>query len=131
MLTDAEITSMREVSTSALPDTGTITRPASGGSLNVTTGVWTPSSATTVYTGAMRLRAPTATEMTALFGDEDVTKQRYILTLPHDAAIPAVDDRVSVTTSSDDDIDTRSFRVSVVSLGSWQIDRRCGLELVE
>ena len=120
---------MREASASAMPDTGTITRGSSGGTLNATTGVWTPGAATTIYTGAMRLRAPTATETTALFGDEDVTKQRYVLTLPHDAPLPSIDDRVSVTVSADDEIDGLSFRIVSVSLGSWQIDRRCGLEL--
>lgn len=122
---------MRATSLSALPDTGTITRSAQSGALDTVTGVWTPSAATEIYSGAMRVRPPTATELSLLFGDTQVTEQRFVATLPHDAAVPAIDDQLTVTVSSDDDILGRHFRVTVVSAGSFHIDRRCGLEVVQ
>ena len=131
MLTDLELDSMRATSTSALPDTGTVTRSAEGGTLNPTTGIWTPAASTTIYTGAMRVRPPTANEMSVLFGDEQVTRQRFVATLPHDAAQVLPGDRLTLSTSSDDQVGVRQFEVKMSSGGSFHVDRRLALEVIE
>src|SRR5690606_16067671 len=59
MLTDDELDSMRETSVSALPDECVITRTGEGGTLDPDTGIWAPAAATTVYSGACRVRPPT------------------------------------------------------------------------
>ena len=129
MLTDAELTGMRETSVLALPDTGTVKRGATGGSLNTGTGVLTPDAASTIYTGAMRVRPASAEDLRVLFGDADVSRVRYIATLPHTATGILIDDRLDVVT--DADLGDVSFRVTVVPVGSFLIDRRLGLEAVE
>ena len=131
MLLDAELAGMRTTSASALPDTGTVTRPVSGGTLDPNLGTWVPDAATAIYDGTMRVRPPTANESTILFGDESATRQRFVATLPHDAAVVSIDDRLTVTSSSDPQMDDRQFRVVSVSAGSFHIDRRLGLEVVE
>lgn len=131
MLTDAELAGLRSTSESALPDTCTINRPATGGTLNTATGQWTPSSATEIYDGACRIRPVTSADQSVVFGDEQITRQRYVGTFPHDITRLRIDDVVTVTDSSDPDIDQRTFRVVVVSSGSFHIDRRAGLEVVE
>lgn len=132
MLTDLELESLRITSVRALPDVGVITRPASDGELDEETAEWTPSASTEIYDGAMRVRAPaTVEELRALFGDQEVTRQRFIATLPHDAPEPSIDDRLTITASSDTRLLDRRFRITAVSTGSFHIDRRCGLEVVE
>lgn len=131
MLNELELDAMRECSLSALPDTGVIVRPAAGGTLNTTTGVHTPAAAAAVYAGVMRVRPPTPTEVEVIFGDREVTKQRYVATLPHDVDPVAIDDRLHLLTSSDDRLVDRWLRVVTVSTGSFSIDRRLGLEVAE
>lgn len=131
MLTSAELTGMRATSAAALPDTCTITRPSETGSLNTSTGVWTPSAASTIFTGACRVRPVTSADQTVVFGEDQVTKQRYVGTFPHSVPALEIDDIVAVSSSSDTGIMARTFRVVVISSGSWHIDRRVGLEVVE
>jgi hypothetical protein len=131
MLEPSEIAAMRETSERAMPDTCTITRAAATGALDTVTGEWDPDAASTVYTGVGRVRPPTANMAEVVFGDRQVTRQRYVGTFPYDAAQILIDDIVTVTASSDDQISGRSFRVATVSSGSFLIDRRVGLEVVE
>lgn len=130
MLTDDELAGMATCSAAALPDVGTITRPA-GGTLNTSTGVHTPAAGSVAYQGAMRVRPPTPAEIDILFGDREVTKQRYVGTLPRTAVGVRVDDRLVVTSGSDPQLLGRSMRVTTVSTGSFHIDRRIGLEVTE
>lgn len=132
MLTQAELDGMRSTSLSALPDSGVILRTAIGaGTLNQSTGALTPAAATTIYDGVMRVRPPTPAEIEIIFGDREVTKQRYVATLPHDADGIDVDDRLHLVAASDDSLTGRWFRVVTVSAGSFHIDRRLGLEVTE
>lgn len=133
MLTDAELDGMRATSTSALPDTCAVTRPAAdgAGTLNPDTGVWTPNQPATVYAGACRIRPADTEALEELFGGTQTTTTRYVATFPHDIAEVRIDDRVSVTVSSDPHHATREYRVTTVATGSWHIDRRVGLEVIE
>lgn len=132
MLTASELAGMRATSTAAMPDTVAITRPADGGTLNPTTGAWTPAAATPIYTGPGRVRPPSsATEMERIFGDLERTVQRYIGVIPWDADVPERNDRLEVTAGTDPDIGGRSFRVVAVAFGANHIDRQLGLEEVE
>lgn len=132
MISPADLTAMRSTSTAALPDTCMVKRPDAdmSGSLNTSTGVFTPSAGTTVYTGACRIRpAAGLTEVVAIFGDDQITQGRYVGTFPWDTPELAVGDLVSVTAASDAYIDEVVFRVVRIGGGSWLIDRRVGLEV--
>ena len=131
MLTEAEIAGMRETATAALPDRCSVTRSSPTGSLNTSTAVWTPTAATTIYVGSCRVRPPDAEDLEVLFGDTEITKQRFVVTFPYDCPALHVDDVVTVTDSSDGLIVNRPFRVTGHASGSWQIDRRAALEAVE
>lgn len=130
MLTDAELAGLRETSQAALPDTLTVVRPAApnDGTLNESTGEWTPTATTTIWTGKGRVRPPTTEEMAVLFGETELAKQRYVATLPYDVPEIKVDDVLTVTEGSDPRIAGLAFRVTLVSSGSWLIDRRLALE---
>lgn len=129
MLSTSELAAMRDTSMSAMPDTVKITRITAGGTLNPTTGVFTPATSTAVYEGVGRVRAPTqSTEMERIFGDTEMTIQRYVVKLPFDAVGIQRDDRVAVTDSSDTEIVGRSFRVVSVLAGSNHVDRTLGVE---
>lgn len=131
MLTAAEIAGMQQTVSAALPDVGTVTRDAAGGTLDPITGEWTPASPTTVYNGPCRLRPPDAEDIEVLFGDTQVTKQRFVGTFPHNAAAFKVGDVLTVTASSDPHIAHRTFRVTGHSAGSWHLGRRVAFETVE
>lgn len=131
MLTATELAAMRATSLAALPDTVTITRAAGTPVFNPSTGLYTTPTPTTVHNGAARVRPASALDQTALFGDTQVTRARYIVTLPHDVADLAVDDQMVVTAWSDPHIDDLALRITVVPHGSWLIDRRVGAEVIE
>jgi hypothetical protein len=132
MLTTAEITAMRATSEEAMPDTGTIARPSTSTVFNPTTGVTTPGTPTVIYTGAMRVRPPgSLAELTRLFGDTEITENRYMVTVPASVDDAQVGDIVTVTDGVDPQIVGKALRVTVVPYGSWQIDRRLGAEIVE
>jgi len=134
VLTDEELAGMRATSETAMPDTIAVVRPASpsDGILDPLTGVWVPADATAVFSGMGRVRAASGIEeLRAVFGDEQSTTLRYILTLPASADAIEVGDRVAVLSGSDGQIGTRAFRVTRVPVASWQIDRRLGVEVIE
>lgn len=129
MLTAAEITAMRAVTAQVLPDTATITR-VTGTTFNPATGTNTPTTST-VYSGAARLSMPSMAEREALFGGEQVTMTRFIVTLPYDADDIELEDVVTFSSSGDGLAETRSFRVVVVGSMSYDLNRTIGCEVVE
>lgn len=131
MLTAGELDAMRATSTAALPDVCEITIPSTTGTLDPETGVWTPDPPTVLYTGACRLRAPTAEEYEKVFGEQQVTETRYILTVPATVPQIPIGARCAVTSGSDPHIGQVPFRVTRVPAGSWLIDRRLGVEHVD
>lgn len=128
MLNALEIAGMRSTSASALPDTCTITRPDGPDVFDADTGLYEPGPIETVYTGAVRVRERDSQEIETQVGDLHEILGRYVATLPHTVDGPNVDDFLTVTASIDADLIGRSFRVVHVGWGSWQIDRRLGLE---
>lgn len=131
MLTADEIAGMRATVTSALPDTGAITRKATSAGTIDGNGDFTPAAASSVYSGVMRVRTPDAAELETIFGDREITKKPYICTLPHNANGVKVDDQVVLSVSSDAQLVGVALRVTGVSLGSWELGRRIALESVE
>lgn len=130
MISASDLAGLRATSLAALPDTCTIARKALTGTTDAT-GSYTPDAPTSIYSGVCRLRPPDTAEIRVLAGDEQVTRQRYVLTIAHDAAEVLVDDIVSVTVSSDAVMLARPFRVIGRASGSWLIDRRLIVEATE
>lgn len=138
MLTQAEIDGMRSTSASALPDTCTITRPSGEPTLNDTTGDLDPAGTTTIYVGACRVRQRGSQEQDTQVGDLHETLGDYVGTLPASATDDRVtsgdpndlqvDDTLTVTRSTDPAMVGRPFAIVHNGAGSWQIDRRIGLE---
>lgn len=129
MLTQSEIDSMRDHAELAMPDTGTITREGSGGTLNESTGVWTPAAASTIYTGKMRFVAASSASESD-FGDVDITTAPYMVQVPWDAGAIEPGDRVDITVSSDGLSDGFTLRVVSVRRTSFLISRQLVCELL-
>lgn len=127
MLTPAELEGMRHTSRSALPATCRITRPNSNPVLDPVTGAATASS-TLIFEGPCRVRTLHTQDMAVQFGGLHEAVSRYVLTLPHDATGVQVDDYVTVTGGTDEDLAGRSLRVTDVQYSEWQVDRRIILE---
>lgn len=136
MLTQDEIAGMRTTSTSAQPDTCTVTRSTGEFVLDDVTGDSDPTETTTIYTGPCRVRPRDSQEEDVQVGDLHETLGPYIGTLPAtDADATAgdpndvrVDDYLTVTASTDPTMAGRSFQIVHVGLSSYQIDRRIGLK---
>lgn len=128
MLTDDEIEAMRATSASALPATCTVTRPSGSLTLDAETLTETPSAGTTVFTGACRVRTLNTQDMPAQVGDLHETLGRYIGTVPYDADGIQVDDFLTVTAGTDDELIGRPLRITDVRWSEWRVDRRLVLE---
>jgi hypothetical protein len=130
MLTDLELTGMRDTSDTALADTGTITRPGAD-TFDAGTGLITAGASTTIYTGSMRVRPTSLIGSEPQFGEEQVTLSRYVVTVPYDTTSVRIDDVVTVTESDDADLVERTLRVTVIPLGTFMLDKRFTCEVVE
>lgn len=129
MLSTRQVTRMRGTSTTALPDHGTVTRPGVGQVVfDPVTGTNTRPPATTVYTGACRVRSPGAVEQDVQVGEMHETLGRYVGTFPWDSGDVRVDDMLILDIASDPQLIGRPLRVVNVAVGSWEIDRRVMLE---
>lgn len=131
MLTDAEIDGMRSTSETAMPDIGTVSRESNTGSLDATSGTWSPASPTVIYSGRLRVRPSSGSERDVDFGDIDTTIRRYVATIPVGASVIKVGDHLVVSSSADTHIVGVPMGVAAVSVGSWQIDCRILVEVVE
>lgn len=133
-----EIAGMRDTSASALPDTCSITRPSGEPVLNETSGDLEPVGTDVVYVGACRVRPRGTDEQDTQVGDLHETLGDYVGTLPALASDERVtsgdpndvrlNDTLVVTTGIDSALLGRSLTVVHNPFGSWQIDRRLGLE---
>ena len=131
MLTDLELVGMQQTADTALPDVGRIDRPSGSSTLDVDLLSDTPTDPDEIYVGAMKLRPPgRGDEIEVLFGDEEVSTQRYMCRIPHDAPTVERNDIVRVTQSSDGEILNRTFRVRGVSEGGWHVGRLLAVEVV-
>lgn len=131
MLNASELAGMRATSQSALPDEIEITEPATSTTYDPTTHTETPGEAAVVYRGRGRVRTPRATDMERIFGDREVTVQRYVCVIPWDVAGVRRDCRVRILSGSDPDVTNRTWRVVSVSGGANFIDRTLGIEEVD
>jgi hypothetical protein len=110
-------------------DACTITRPGAP-TLNRTTSQLTPGSATTLYTGAIRVR-PQRTPSPTEAGERRQVVARYNAALPFDA-LPAgalrIGDVVTVTASADPRMVGQAMTVMAVDYGSTATAWRLTLE---
>lgn len=119
----------RDMARSLMDDTCDVVRSGPS-SLNTSTGLISSTTSTIVSGSPCRVRIPTTAEMTAVFGEEQVTIGRYLVAVPHDVADEvAVDDVVVVTCSST--VEGRRFRVLATPLGTHSMYRSLPCELVE
>lgn len=131
MFTAAELRQLREMASSALPDTGTLKRAAGTAPVfDPDDGSLTPAEPITIYEGALRVRNAGTDDLEKIVGEAEVTKSRFLGILPWSAPEPKIDDLFEVATSSDPRIAGHAFRVRGVAFGSYLADRRVGLELV-
>lgn len=123
----------RQIARTLLVDEGTITRKGAGaGTLDSVTGDWTPAAATTVYSGACRVRKPaTGREEQIVFGDINTTVTRHIVNLPSDAPIIDLGDVFALTSTNDPQILNVAMRVVSVTSKTVLMYRQLGLELIE
>lgn len=77
-----------------------------------------------------RLRQPTAVESNVLFGEEDVTKLRFIVDFPYDVEGVEVGHEVEFEESSDPEALDRTFKVVALSIRDHNVTRSFGCELV-
>jgi hypothetical protein len=111
-------------------DEVTIARPGPLG-LDTDTGDLAPTTGATVYTGPGRLKMPSAVEINRLFGGEDVTKTRFVLSVPYDVTGVEVGDVVNVADSESDSAQEIAYTVVLVPRESFEMDRLFGVEAVE
>lgn len=113
-----------------MTDTAVATRGAGDGTVDPTTGGYTPDAGTTVYTGPCSIAPGTAAVVEETFGIEAVGTVRYIGRFPRTAELER-DDRIRITNGTDPQIGDQSFRVAVVLVASNHVQRIAGLELLE
>jgi hypothetical protein len=127
-----ELEGLRYTSGLAMPDTCTVKRLAYPGTaeLDAETLLYTPTTPTTVYAGACRIRPVSTRDGIQRRDDTPISSDQYLLTVPHDEGPFAVGDIAQVTVSDDPHITSRSWRITSVPAGSWQIDQRLVVEEV-
>lgn len=130
MLTADEITAMRAVTAQVLPDTATVTR-TTGSTFDPNTGTDTPTTSVVYGPAAARLAMPSLQEREALFGGEQISMSRFVVTFPHDTDDLALEDVITFSVSGDGLAEARSFRIVVIGLKSYNLNRTVGCEVVE
>lgn len=103
--------------------TATVTRPGEGGTLNPTTGVWTPATTTVIYSGPCLLRAFTWEGTDVQHGDMEVRLRRVRAKFPVDTPVDMDDIIVPTASTYDSSMVGLSFRVTDVARDGWQIVR--------
>lgn len=116
---------------SLMVDTATVVRPGGEPTFDPETGTLTPSAGSTVYVGPCRLRQPSPSEAEVIFGDEQLTRTRFMVDLPHDTAGIAVGDVLTFTASTDPDVTGRRFQVMGVPLSTLTVHKSYPVEVVE
>lgn len=129
MIEADELAELRTTSQSAMPDSCVVARPDyPSATLNTTTGLYDVPDPVSVYEGVCRIRPDTGTPTVTRAGDTPTTVTTYVVTVPDDSGPFEIGDVVSITVSDDPNIANRSFRVTDVPAGSWQIDQRLRCE---
>lgn len=114
-------------------DDGRIHRPADvdQGVMDPVTGRIAVPVGSVIYEGPCRVRTPSLSEQSTLFGDEQVTTTRYVVSFPADIPPVQVGDTITVTSEFDAHASARSFRVVVVPTSTFLMARRFGVEANE
>lgn len=117
----------RPVAASTLTAECEVARQDGAGSTGAT-GVFTPSTATVVYTGPCRVLALTSrSARPVVVGEAQETRHRYQVSLLADAAQIEIGDLVTVTGTVDPALAGKRLRVTDIQYGSelWQRDLMC------
>ena len=113
-------------------DVGTFVRPSkSAMSVNEATNVATPGPALTVYSGPCRVKKPSTEDLVRIFGDTDVSVQRRVVRVAHNAPEIRIDDIFTATVSGDAEVLRQDMRVRAVVAGSMNMYRDFGVEVDE
>jgi len=128
MTVDSAIARFRSRQVALFRDEATVTRGASGGTLNPDTGVWTPAAGTTVYDGPCLIRSQSGAGIDVQIGGTEIRLRQTQVKFPSDTPVE-VDDTVTATVSNyDDSLVGVPFRVIDIVRDGWQISRVCILE---
>jgi hypothetical protein len=108
--------------------TGSITRETAPGSINPTTGVYTPPTTSNVYTGVCSVRPAGNVGSDVQAGEVEVRSGDFVVRLPVNTVVKK-DDVVAVTASTyDSGLVGRKFRITDVPADDLQIARVAMLE---
>lgn len=120
---------LRVQAESTMTATATVTR---GGDpvFDPNTGLMTSTSTTVVADTPARLRQPTAVEANVMFGEQDVTKTRFIVDFPWTVTGVNIDDVVRFTEADDPEMLGHEFKVVGMSMRNHQVTRSYGCEVV-
>lgn len=127
------IPDLRQAAESLMVDTATITRPGAD-TFNSATGQIESGAGTVVYTGPCRMRQPTGiAEAEILFGEQQVTRQRFVACFEHTVTGVQIDDIITITESADADTLAagRQFRVTGVPMSTFTLYKGFPCEVVE
>jgi hypothetical protein len=130
MTLDAAIARFRQRQADLFRDEATVDRPAGTGSLNTTTGDWTPSASSEVYSGPCLIRAFVWEGTDVEVGGTEVRLRRIRAKFPVDTDIQVHDMIVPTTSTYDESMVGVSFRVTDAFRDGWQIARVCIAEEV-
>lgn len=121
---------LRAQALSTMVDIGRFTRPGAP-TFDPITGEIGLGTGTVVYEGPLRLRAPSAVELTQLFGEEQVTTVRFIAAVRHNVTGIEIGDVLTIIETSDPLAASRVYRVLVVPSGTDMVLRNIAVEVVE
>jgi hypothetical protein len=120
---------LRVQAESTMTATATITRPT-GFAFNPGTGLSEETSTTVVSETPARLRQPTAVEANVMFGEQDVTRVRFIVDFPWTVTGVQIGDVVTFTDSDDPEMIGAAVKVVGMSMRNHQVTRSYGCEVV-
>jgi len=124
MTVDTAIARFRRRQADVFRDTATVTRPGTAdGTIDPTTGVYTPPTTTTVYQGPCLLRGFAWEGTDAQYGDIEVRLRRVRCKFPVDSDIRMDDVVVPSASVYDPSLVGKSFRVTDAPGDGWQISR--------
>lgn len=123
MSVDSAIARFRRRQADLFRDEGTLSRPVTGGSLNTTTGVWTPTTTAEIYSGPCLLRSFTWEGTDVEFGEIEIRLRRLRAKFPVDTDVQLDDIFVPSASIHDESLIGLSFRVTDVVRDGWQIVR--------
>lgn len=120
---------LRAAAESTMTSTANVTRDG-GLVFDPGTGLSTPTTTTVVAGSPARLRQPTAVEANVMFGEEDVTKMRFIVDMPHTVTGVQIGDVITFSEADDPEMLAHEFRVVALSMRDHLVTRSYGCEVV-